>query len=431
MITDKALNWDQSGIAALQLERLRALLGEILPANPFYARKLGDAGIKVSSNFGVDDLRRLSFTTKEELAADQAGHPPYGRNLTYPLVRYTRMHQTSGTAGAPLRWLDTPESWQWVLGCWQAVYEIAEVKSGERLFFPFSFGPFLGFWAAFEAANQLGFMCLAGGGMTSQARLRSLLDHDATVVLCTPTYALHLAEVARQARLDLPSSRVRALIVAGEPGGSILSTRQRIEAGWGARVFDHAGMTEIGPASVECPSNPAGLHVLESEFIAEIIDPVRLEPVPAGQVGELVLTNLGRSGSPLLRYRTGDLVGADPQPCPCGRPLLRLGGGILGRTDDMIHVRGNNCYPSALENIVRRFPEVTEFRITVDERESLPALDIDLEPARADGSLDLAERVSQSIRDELLFRANVKVVAPGSLPRFEMKAKRVVRIKGN
>jgi phenylacetate-CoA ligase len=430
MTSEKSLCSDRSGIPASQLERLRALLGEIVPANPFYARKLTDAGIEASSNLGMDDLRRLPFTTKEELAADQAAHPPYGRNLTYPLIRYTRMHQTSGTAGTPLRWLDTPESWQWVLDCWHAVYEIAEVQSGDRLFFPFSFGPFLGFWAAFEAAGQLGFMCLAGGGMTSQARLRCLLDHEATVVLCTPTYALHLAEIARQAGIDLPGSSVRALIVAGEPGGSILSTRQRIEAGWGARVFDHAGMTEIGPASVECPSNPAGLHVLENEFIAEVIDPATLEPVAAGQVGELVLTNLGRWASPLLRYRTGDLVRADPQTCPCGRPLLRLGGGILSRTDDMIHVRGNNCYPSALENIVRRFPEVAEFRITVDQRESLPALDIELEPVLVDGNLYLAERVSQTIRDELLFRANVKMVAPGSLPRFEMKAKRVVRIKG-
>jgi len=329
----------------------------------------------------------------------------------------------------PLRWLDTPESWQWVLECWQNIYEIVGLKAGDRLFFPFSFGPFLGFWGAFESASQLGFMCLPAGGMTSTARLRCLLDNDITVVLCTPTYALHLAETAREQLIDLSVSPVRALIVAGEPGGSIPATRQRIEAGWGARVFDHAGMTEIGPASVECTANPAGLHLLESEFIAEVLDPATLTPVSPGSVGELVLTNLGRLGSPLLRYRTGDLVRLDSEPCPCGRPFLRFSGGILGRTDDMIHLRGNNFYPSALENVIRRFTEVVEFRITVDQTEDLPVLRIELEADPGCSSLDLAQRLSQTIRDELLFRAQVKTVTPGSLPRFEMKANRLVRIK--
>jgi phenylacetate-CoA ligase len=422
---------DRSQIAALQQDRLRELLGEIIPANPFYAGKFEEAKVSISSKFKLDDLPRLPFTTKDELLADQAAYSPYGRNLTYPAVRYTRMHQTSGTCGAPLRWLDTPESWQWVLGCWKIIYDMVEIRPGDRLVFPFSFGPFLGFWGAFEAATQLGLMCIPAGGMTSTARLRCLLDNDATVVLCTPTYALHLAETARDQLIDLAGSRVRAIIVAGEPGGSIPATRQRIEAAWGGRVFDHAGMTEIGPASVECSANPAGLHLLETEFIAEVLDPTNSTPVSPGEIGELVLTNLGRSGSPLLRYRTGDLVCPDPQPCPCGRPFLRFRGGLLGRTDDMIHLRGNNFYPSALENVIRRFPEVAEFRITVDHRDALPDLRIELEPDPGRSSVGLAERLSQKVRDELLFRAQVKIVTPGSLPRFEMKAKRVVRIKEN
>src|SRR5262249_40288293 len=154
-----------------------------------------------------------------------------------------------------------------------------------------------------------------------------LLDNEVTVVLCTPTYALRLAEVARDEQIDLAASSVRALIVAGEPGGSIPATRQRIESAWGARVFDHYGMTEIGALGIECPEHPAGLHLLETECIAEVIDPETAGLVPPGQVGELVLTNLGRLGSPLIRYLTGDLVKIDPKPCPCGRSFMRLDGG--------------------------------------------------------------------------------------------------------
>src|SRR5713226_528267 len=247
----------------LQRERLRALLEEILPGNRFYARKLSAAGLASSlstKNSLVDALRSLPWTTKEELLTDQEAHPPYGQVLTYPLARFNRLHQTSGTSGRPLRWLDTPASWNWLLGCWEKMYRMAGVRSGDRLFFPFSFGPFLGFWTAFEAASRLGFLCLPGGGMSSAARLRFLLDNEATVVLCTPTYALRLAEVAREEGIDLTSSSVRALIVAGEPGGSIPPTRARIEAAWGARVFDHCGLTEVGAVGIECSENSAGLH---------------------------------------------------------------------------------------------------------------------------------------------------------------------------
>jgi phenylacetate-CoA ligase len=418
-------------LARLQAERLNALLAEILPANRFYASKFADAGIDASDIRTPADLARLPFTTKAELLADQDGHPPYGQALTYPVADYRRYHQTSGTKGRPLRWLDTAQSWEWALHCWETIYRIVSVTARDRLFFAFSFGPFLGFWTAFDAAARLGCLCLPGGGMGSAARLRFLLDNEATVVLCTPTYALHLAEVARQHGIRLtrstPGRGVRALIVAGEPGGSIPATRIRIEEAWGARVFDHSGLTEVGPVAIECPENPAGLHLLEADYIAEVIDPESGRAAPAGQVGELVLTNLGRWGSPVLRYRTGDLVRLDPEPCPCGRCFARLGGGILGRTDDMIQVRGNNLYPSALEALIRRFREVAEYRVQVDQSDHLASLRIEVEPLNADAGPDLAERVGRAIREELLFRADVVAVTPGSLPRFEAKARRVVR----
>jgi phenylacetate-CoA ligase len=325
-----------------------------------------------------------------------------------------------------LRWLDTPESWNWCLDCWQRNYDIIGLRKEDRLYFPFSFGPFLGFWTAFEAASRRGNLCLPGGGMSSSARLRHMLENQATIVLATPTYALRLAEVACEEGIDLAASPVRAVIIAGEPGGSIPAIRERIESAWGARVFDHSGMTEAGPLAIECNGQRGGLHVLETECIAEVIDPVTGQPQSEGDVGELVLTNLGRWGSPLLRYRTGDLVRLDPLPCPCGRIEQRLKDGILGRTDDMFHVRGNNVYPSAVEALIRQVPEVAEYRVEVIPSGPTPSLVVEVEPATAALASTVVEQVEKVIRDALLFRARVVAVAPGSLPRFEMKARRVV-----
>src|SRR5262249_17624120 len=281
----------------------------ILPANRFYAAKWASVGMPTQIVSIGDFSQRFPLTTKTELAADQAAHPPYGSNLTYPLERYTRCHQTSGTNGAPLHWLDTPESWDWMLGNWKTILRIAGVTAADKLFFAFNFGPFIGFWLAFEAAGRLGCRCLPGGGMSSLARLRAILDHGATALCCTPTYGLHLAEIAVREGIDLSTSPVKKLIVAGEPGGSILRTRARLEAAWpGAQVCDHHGMTETGPVSFQCPARPRVLHVIETSYIAEIVVPTGSKPVSTGEPGELVLTTLGRIGSPLLRYRTGVLV---------------------------------------------------------------------------------------------------------------------------
>jgi phenylacetate-CoA ligase len=260
--------------------------------------------------------------------------------------------------------------------------------------------------------------------MTSAARLRFLLDNQATVVFCTPTYALRLAEVARQEGIDLPASGVTKLVLAGEPGGSIAGTRSRIEAAWGARVFDHSGMTEIGALGTECLQQPMGLHLLETECIAEVLDPANGLPIPPGGTGELVLTNLGRWGSPLIRYRTGDRVKVDPHACPCGRPLVWLPGGILGRIDDMIIVRGNNVYPAALENILRRYSQLEEFRIEVVSTGSSTELRLVLELSDEDQG-EVSKSVVEAIRNELNFRPEVAIVPPGTLPRSEMKSRRV------
>lgn len=372
----------------------------------------------------MEDFDRLPFVTKAELIEDQTRHPPYGEILTFPVREYCRLHQTSGTTtGKPLRWLDTRESWTWLLGCWERNYQLMGLTAQDVFFFPFSFGPFLGFWSAFEAASRAGFLVVPGGGMSSSARLRLMVELQSTVVCCTPTYALHLAELAEKEGVDLAHSAVRAVVVAGEPGGSIPATRERIEKLWGARLFDHYGLTEIGPVAIEEVDTPESLTVLEDQFFCEVVEPNGVEPAGPGEIGELVVTNLGRLGSPLIRYRTGDLVRASRSG---GK--LRLEGGIVGRTDDMIHVRGNNVYPATIEAVVRKFPEVVEFRLIVHQSEALADLRMEIEPAPGAHGGALAEAVAKAIRDELLFRVEVQAVAEGSLPRFEMKARRILKV---
>lgn len=419
---------DRAAIESAQLEQLRSLVAELIPANKFYTQKLQAAGV----GFDVASLRdfsvRFPLTTKAELVADQQANPPYGTNLTYPLNRYTRFHQTSGTSGLPMRWLDTPESWDAMIESWSEVFIAAGVKAGDRVMFAFSFGPFLGFWLAFESAERLGCLCLPGGGLSSAARLRLMRDNKATVLCCTPTYALRLAEVAATERIDVASLGVKTLIVAGEPGGSIPATRAKLESLWpGARIFDHHGMTEVGPVTHECPARPGVLHVIESGYFAEVVDPGTGKPAPSG---ELILTTLTRTGSPLLRYRTGDLVKCDAggAKCECGRSSLRLVGGILGRVDDMVIVRGVNVYPSAVEEILRRFADVAEYQVHVNKAAALCELRLEVEPA--DRCMDVAtlqHTVRQALETAFNLRIPVETVAPGSLPRFEMKAKRWLR----
>jgi len=429
---------DRAEIEAGQLAQLRSLVAELFPANSFYTQKLQSAGVTFDIASLEDFSNRFPFTTKRELVEDQRRRPPYGTNLTYPLANYTRCHQTSGTSSAPLRWLDTPENWDGMIESWTQIFHVAGVERADRIYFAFSFGPFIGFWLAFEAAGRLGCLCVPGGGLSSVARLRSIIDNEATVLCCTPTYAIRLAEAATAENIDLAAAQIKTIIVAGEPGGSIPAVRNRLAGLWhGARVFDHHGMTEVGPVTYECPQRACVLHVIESAYFAEVIDPVTAKRIVPGQTGELVLTTLGRIGSPLLRYRTGDLVkpaaqtstlNSQPCACACGRFELALEGGILGRTDDMVVVRGVNVYPGAVEEIIRAAGGVAEYQVNIGTNGALAELNIKIEPATDCRDVaGLIHRLESSFDKALALRVPVTAVSPGSLPRFEMKAKRWVR----
>jgi phenylacetate-CoA ligase len=303
-----------------------------------------------------------------------------------------------------------------MLGNWGHIYRAARLIKGDRIYFAFSFGPFLGFWTAFEAAARLGFLCLPGGGQGSGARLRAMIQHGATVLCCTPTYALHLAEAAAREDIDLAESAVRKIIVAGEPGGSVPHVRQRISAAWqGAEIIDHYGMTEVGPVAYQDSERADVLRIIEESYFAEIIHPETALPVPAGEVGELVLTTLGRIGAPVLRYRTGDLVKR-----MVGESGFALEGGIIGRADDMIVVRGVNIYPSAVDAVVRSLPEIVEYRVEVSRRGALTEVELEIE-----SSDDAAvARLERALMSAFSLRIPVSCVPENSLPRFEMKARR-------
>ncbi|MBI1177642.1 AMP-binding protein [bacterium] len=418
---------NRAEVEAHQLARLRGLMSSVISTNPFYQKKF-DAISGLTKLYGLQDFRsRVPFTTKGELSADHMANPPYGSNLTFPLSQYTRCHQTSGSSGQPMRWLDTNESWSTLLDNWTEIYSAARVTASDHMFFAFSFGPFLGFWSAFEAALRVGCLCVPGGGMSSATRLRALLANQTTVLCCTPTYALRLAEVARAEGISLGDSKVRLIIVAGEPGGSIPATREAISSAWhGARVFDHHGMTEVGPVSHELLDRPGILRVLETAYLPEIVDHESGEPVPAGQTGELVLTTLNRVASPLIRYRTGDLVKALPSDKnPPGVVELCLDGAILGRADDMVLVRGVNVYPGAVEQIIQECGGVIEYQVRAWEQRALTEIEITIEAA---GDTEgVRNRLEQLLQQRLTLRVPVKVAADGSLPRFEMKARRWIK----
>lgn len=407
-------------LAKHQLGALNKLVGAILPGNAFYAAKLS---AETSFESLADFAERVPFTTKEELAADHEAHPPYGTTHTHPLERYHRFHQTSGTRGKPLIWMDDPEGWEWILGNWEAVWRGAGAEKGDCAFFPFSFGPFLGFWAGFEAAARMGVRTVPGGGMSSEDRLGLLARSGCTFLCCTPTYALRLAEVGQAMGKPVADLGVKTIVVCGEPGGSIPSVRERIEAAWQAKVVDHHGMTEIGPVTVSHETNADWLRVLHYSYFAEVIDPETTEPIAAGEIGELVLTTLGRYGSPLLRYRTGDLV--KPVSMPGEDPAaFVLEGGIIGRADDMVVVRGVNIYPSAVEAVVRGCKGIGEYQVEVDQREALPELLV-----RVEAEDEAAQELEKALRQAFGLRIPVVGVEMGSLPVFEVKAKRWVELR--
>ena len=405
---------DRESLARLQLDKLNALLEAILPENAFYADKL--RGIKLPME-SLEQFNALSITTKSELTTEDQSDQP--ANLTWPVENYVRFHQTSGTHGRPLAVYDTSDDWAWWIDCWQYVLDSAGVTTADRALLAFSFGPFIGFWSAHSALEARGALVLPGGGMSTAARLELAKRTRATVLLATPSYALRMAEVAEEQGIDVAQLAIRTIIVAGEPGGSMPGVRDRIEAVWQATVIDHAGASEVGPWGY-ADSARRGLHILESEFLAEFVAVETGQQAVAGDLARLIITPLGRQGMPVIRYDTGDLVRPFwPGEGPDHNVLLE--GGVLGRADDMMIIRGMNIFPSSVEEILRGFPDVIEFRLTAGTAGTMDKLTVEVE----DRSMDPA-RIERELELRLGLTVNVQLAPAGSLPRFEGKARRFI-----
>ena len=419
MIDDQSVNRESWRIAtreqilAHQLVRINTLLANASETQPFYQARLAGISLPLAD---MSQFAALPFLEKSELSsALPATICGWKRN------RYVHAHQTSGTTGNPILLLDSAQDWQWWLSTWQYVLDAAQVTTSDTAFMAFSYGPFIGFWSAHDALIQRGTLVMPGGGMTSLARLHAIAACAATILCCTPTYALHLATIAKQTGIKIAASAISRIIVAGESGGSIPEVRQRIENAWGANVIDHCGATEVGPWGVGNRAG-TGVHVIESEFIAECLVFDAASPngrnAKSGELAELVLTGLGRYGAPAIRYRTGDLVRAESSSDPENQ-FVFLRGGVIGRVDDMVVIRGVNVFPTSVEAIVRRVAGDAEYRVSRSRHQEMEQLRIEVE-----GDIATSRRLDDAFREQLGLRIEVTAVDSGTLPRFEGKAKR-------
>lgn len=419
-------------LEGLQLQRFKRQIQYVYDRSPFYRKKYDEAGIRPSDIETLADIERVPFTVKEELRESQALHPPWGDFLCIPPEEGVRAFQTTGTTGVPVKVLLNRTDWtkhyyeQFV----HFMYGYG-IKTSDILFVPFGYSLYVAWWGFQAALEQEGVMIVPGGAQSSQDRIRNIFEWDATVVCGTPTYLLYLGDTAVKMGRPLADSSIRIVVAAGEPGANVPATKRAIEELWGAHCYDDIGSTEISNFGFECVAKE-GTHLIETMFYAECLDPETLKPVPDGEVGELVLSNLCTESVPLLRWRMKDLVRFNRETCGCGRTFLRLDGGILGRSDDMFQFAGVNIFPSGIENLIRDVPEFSnEYQIVVPGMGKGKRLKIRVEPAsRSISNEDMEQAVKkfiETVRYRVTITPEVETVEMDKLPRFELKAKRVIR----
>jgi phenylacetate-CoA ligase len=419
-------------VEALQTRKLRNLVMWADAQVPWQAKRLRDAGVTPDSINTFDDLRRIPIMTRDDWMQGQLDSPPYGPNLAAPVEKAIRYHMTSGTTGrTPIRVLDSMKDWEWIAEMWCYGLWGFGVRPHDTVFVAFGYSTFIGFWGLHYACEKMGALTLPGGALTTDQRVKQIMDMGATVVCSTPTYALRMAQEAKTTGTDLAAGPVERLILSGEPAGSIPATKKLIEAEWGAKAGDTAGMTELGTIMIfECAEQPGGTHIIEDNYIEEVLDPEGDKPLPYGELGERVVTSFGRGFIPVLRYRTRDYVVKEPgASCRCGRTWDLYDGGIRGRVDDMKLVRGTNVYPRALEAIIREHPEIDEFQIhlyTAEGRRDEIEILVEIPDPKADAD-NLLEQLGKELAEAHEgLRFWVKQAEDGTLPRFELKAKRLL-----
>jgi phenylacetate-CoA ligase len=430
-VWDEIEVWSRDRIEAFQLDALRRQLTRVHARSKHYRRVFDEAGFHPGDLKSFDDLRRLPLTRKSDYMAGLEAEPPFGTLSAVERGEAVRVHFSSGTTGRP-----APVLWtQFDIERWADLYARSlyaqGLRRGDVFQCMFNYAWFVGGLGATLAAQSLGALVIPGSSGDTERQIDTLFRYGTNCVIGTPSFMSHIAEAAIKAGRDLRESNVKMVCVGGEPGASIPGTRERIESQWGAKMFDCYGALECQPIGWDTAAQ-LGPTLAEDFIYVEILHPDTHEPVADGERGVLVLTHLDKQACPLVRWWTGDVVVRDRSTALDGRTHARLRGGVLGRADDMLIIRGVNLFPAAVEDIVRAFPDLTnEYVIVIDDsvKDAKTGFltGVRLRVERAAGARDdIGEVLSQKLRERLQVRFHVEVLEPGILPRTVHKAKRVI-----
>lgn len=415
----------RDALCEIELKNLRNLLRYAREHAAFYRDKYDD--ISPEDIRSLDDVRSLPLIDKEDLRAAQEEQElfPFGTMLGVPMEEVSAFRQTSGTTGRPVYVPESSESWQWRIEVWCHILWMAGFRDTDRVFVPFGYNVYVAFWEGHYAAEKLGCEVVPGGALDTRGRINKMLEVKATALMNTPTYGLHMAEVASNMGLDPRQIGIKRMLCAGEPLPN--ATRARLEEIWDAEVYDHIGGTEPCAWAAMCRER-TGLHIIEPFFLVEILDIETLSrEVAVGELGVAVVTPLGRRSFPLIRFNTKDVVKRGPDGCPCGRTSMTITE-ITGRTDELCKIRGVLFTPKSVDEIVRKdFPEIMEYEMILERKNLMDEITLKAEPQEdigVDALADLSKRLSERLKVKTNLTFQIALVQPGELPRYTLKSKR-------
>jgi phenylacetate-CoA ligase len=421
----------QEKLRALQLKKFKKIVQWAYDHSKFHRQLYAEAGMEPGDVKTFEDIAQVPKVEKAMMRDIQRKDPfPYGDALCVPLEKVTEFHQTSGTTGQPVYQPDTWQDWEWWSECWSYIMYAQGFRDTDRIFIPFGYNIFVAYWAGHYAGEKMGCEVVPGGVLDTKARLLKMQELKATAMMATPTYVLGMADTARR-DLGLDPAKdlnINKILCAGEPGASIPSTKMRMEEAWGAKVYDHVGATEIGAFGYECTAQPGGLHVNEALFLVELEDVETGELITEpGRRGKLIMTALDREAQPCVRFDSKDMAEWAAEPCPCGRTFRWIKGGVVGRADDITKVKGVLLAPSAIEEVVRSFPELSdEFEVVVDKKGDVDdiTLKVELVPEAVDQREAVEARLVDQLRLKTNLRYNLEFHEYNTLPRYLVKARR-------
>lgn len=420
----------------LQFRKLKRIVTWAYDNSPFYRELYDQVGVGPDDLTCLDDAIKLPTVDKAAFQAAQEHEPkPYGKLLARPLEDVVEFRQTSGTTGKPVYQADSWSDWEWWNECWSYILWAQGYRPDDRVFIPFGYNVFVAFWAGHYAAEKIGCEVVPGGVLDTAARVLKIDELKATALMGTPTYLLNMADVARnKLNIDPAELTVTKITCAGEPGASIPATKERLERSWGAKVFDHAGATEIGAWAFECADQSGGLHVNEAMFLVQIEDVETGESITEpGRRGKMIVTAFDRTAQPCVRFDSKDVIEWAEEPCSCGRTFRLIKGGVVGRVDDITKVKGVLLSPSAIEAVVRSFPELSdEYEVVVDQSNGQDRIKLKIEfmPEYEALAIDVLIRLKDQLRLKTNLGYRVEVHTFGSLPRYQVKAKRFHDLRG-